>query len=153
MKLNVEQEVQALQQLSLRDLGVRYAALFGDSPRTRNKVWLVRRLAWRLQALAEGDLSERARRRAAELAHDADLRVVLPRAPRVPLPPSTTLPKAGTVLTRVYKGVTLEVQVRDDGFEWQGRRFASLSAVAQAITGAHWNGRRFFGLDRKGGTR
>src|ERR1700674_3962083 len=120
MPVNVLAEVQTLQRLSVAALRRRFAELFGESTRTTNKVWLIRRLAWRLQALAEGDLSERARRRAAELAHDADLRLLPPRAAQAgsqsfPLPsPGPTdprIPCPGTILTRPYKGTTLQVRV------------------------------------------
>jgi hypothetical protein len=67
---HVIQELARLPRLGVADLRRRYAELFGEIPRTGNKAWLAKRLAWRLQALAEGDLSERARRRAAELAQD-----------------------------------------------------------------------------------
>jgi hypothetical protein len=71
--------VAALRRYSIRELRVRYAALFGEETRTtNNKVWLVKRIAWRLQALADGDLSERARQRALELANDADVRLSAP---------------------------------------------------------------------------
>ena len=68
-------ELAALTRLGVSELRTRYAELFGEPTRTGNKTWLVRRIAWRLQALAEGELSERARRRAEELARDADLRL------------------------------------------------------------------------------
>jgi hypothetical protein len=80
MPLDVGQELAALRHLTIGELRHKYAELFGEPTRTGNKVWLVRRLIWRLQALAEGDLSERSRQRAAELAHDADLRLSPPRA-------------------------------------------------------------------------
>ena len=81
--MNVVHEVAALRRHSIRELRVRYAALFGEETRTtNNKVWLVKRIAWRLQALAEGDLSERARQRALELANDADVRLSAPRSPK-----------------------------------------------------------------------
>jgi hypothetical protein len=73
-------EVAALGRLSVPELRARFAAVFGAPTQAHNKVWLVKRLAWRLQALAEGDLSQRARQRAAELVHDADLRLSPPRA-------------------------------------------------------------------------
>ena len=57
----------------------------------------------------------------------------------------------GTVLTRDYKDRRITVTVLDDGFEFEGERFRSLSAVARAVTGSHWNGFHFFGLPRKGG--
>jgi DUF2924 family protein len=82
MPLNIECEIAALERLAVRQLQAKFAELFGEPTRVTSKAWLVKRLAWRLQALAEGDLSERARRRAAELANDADLRWLPPRSPR-----------------------------------------------------------------------
>src|SRR2546430_11540258 len=115
--------IAALQRLTMLELRARYAELFGDTTSAKNRTWLLRRVAWRLQALAEGDLSERARQRATELANDADLRITVPRAERPapalactqPLPlaprPDPRLPMPGTVLTRVYKDQTLQVEV------------------------------------------
>src|SRR5437867_7275596 len=74
----------ALQRLTMHELRVRYTALFGETTSAKNRIWLLRRVAWRLQALAEGDLSERARQRAAELASDADLRTTVPRVKTSP---------------------------------------------------------------------
>src|SRR5438874_2855399 len=68
-----------LQRLTMSQLRGRYAELFGETTAVKNRTWLLRRVAWRLQSLAEGDLSERARQRAAELANDADLRITVPR--------------------------------------------------------------------------
>jgi hypothetical protein len=79
MHVNVAKEVSALTAMSVAELRAKYVQVFGEETRAGNKVWLVRRIVWRLQALAEGDLSERARRRAAELAQDADLRLSPPR--------------------------------------------------------------------------
>jgi Protein of unknown function (DUF2924) len=171
MKVNVSQELAILQRLTMRELRGKFADLFGETTLAGNRTWLVRRILWRMQALAQGDLSERARRRAAELANDADLRLVAPPPSQPPQPTTSatqsssippaqsvqrsrnSLPPAGTVIGRVYKGQRLEVRVLTDGFEFQGSTYASLSAVAQAITGAHWNGRLFFGLNGKGGDR
>src|SRR5262245_5557212 len=79
MKLNVEKEVAALQRLTANELRERFAELFGETTNARNKGWLVRRIAWRLQAKAEGGLTERALKRADELADEADLRVTPPK--------------------------------------------------------------------------
>jgi Protein of unknown function (DUF2924) len=145
MTLNVDQEMAALRRLTMRELRERFAEVFGENTPAGNRLWLMRRILWRLQALAEGDLSERARRRAAELANDADLRTLPPALPR--LADATTKGAApGTVITRVYKGQTLQVRVLAKGFEFEGERYPSLSAVARVITGAHWNGRLFFRL-------
>jgi hypothetical protein len=156
-------ELAALRHMGVSALRGEYAELFGEPTRTGNKTWLVRRIAWRLQALAEGDLSERARRRAEELAQDADLRLTAPRD--VPATPPATpecnkpilklrsdsrVPPPGTVLTRSYKGQTLRVQVLPHGFLYAGQTYPSLSAVAKAITGSHCNGYLFFRLTGKG---
>jgi Protein of unknown function (DUF2924) len=161
MKQNLEQEVARLRQLSVAELQGRYAELFGEPTRAGHKGWLLKRLAWRLQALAEGDLSERARRRARELACEADLRLSPPRQPTTRSPglhallssavpsPDDRLPPAGTVLVRKYKGEALQVKVLPDGFAYRGETYDSLSAVAKAITGSHCNGFLFFRLGSK----
>jgi hypothetical protein len=155
------QELTNLGCLTVGQLRARYAALFGEATRVGNKPWIVKRIAWRLQALAEGDLSQRARQRALELAHDADLRLSPPKSgphalSLIPSTPSlqrrTThaarLPPPGTILHRPYKGEILQVKVLCHGLEFEGKVYRSLSAVAKAITGAHWNGHLFFQLTR-----
>jgi Protein of unknown function (DUF2924) len=164
MSLDIGRELAELKHLTIGALRQKYAALFGEPTRTGNKVWLVRRLAWRLQALAEGDLSERARQRAAELANDADLRLSPPRRAKTPASPEAgespsglrlssadgRLPPVGTVLVRPYKGRTLQVRILPDGFAYEGQVYRSLSAVAKAITGSHCSGHWFFRLIQKG---
>jgi hypothetical protein len=162
MPPHLASEMAALERLSVGELQTRFAAVFGVPTRAHNKVWLIKRLAWRLQALAEGDLSERARQRAAELVHDADLRLSPPRADTAradtPAPQETTLrlpaderlPRPGSILTRRYKGRTLQVEVLEHGFRFDGQVYRSLSAVAKAVTGSHCNGFLFFRLTTKG---
>ena len=154
MERNIVNEVAALQRLSVTQLRLRFAELFGEATAASNRTWLVKRIAWRMQALTEGDLSERARRRAAELARDADLRLNPPRRQTttttppepvtVPAPVDHRLPPPGTILTRPYKGQLVQVQVLTDGFAYAGTVYASLSAVAKVITGSHCNGFHFF---------
>jgi hypothetical protein len=159
----IGQQLAQLQRLTTPQLRTRYAELFGEHTPANNRVWLTKRIAWRLQALAEGGLSERARQRAAELANDADLRMnpPVPRRPTTPVSAQSAsrteqvatdkrLPPAGTILARKYKGETLQVQVLQQGFAYQGQVFKSLSAVAKAITGSHCNGFWFFGLGKQG---
>ena len=152
--MSIAKEVAALEQMAVKDLRLKYAELFGEPTTTGNKPWLIKRLAWRMQALAEGGLSERARQRAAELANESDLRLSPPK-PKVHIAAGTIaasvrsktpkrLPPAGTIITRPYKGRTLAVEVLDDGFAYEGERFNSLSAVAKKITGSHCNGYLFF---------
>ena len=157
MEGNIANEVATLQRLSIGQLRQRFAEVFGEATRAGNKIWLVKRIAWRLQALAEGDLSERARRRAEELARDADLRLNAPRSKSTTPPPmpeaiaapmpaavDARLPPPGTILTRPYKGQLVQVQVLTDGFAYAGSVYPSLSAVAKAVTGSHCNGFLFF---------
>ena len=153
MTNRADRDTDALRRMTVGQLQVRYAELFGEQPRSRHKEHLVRRIAWRLQALREGDLSERTRRRAAELAQDADLRLRAPRKvqaqAKVPSPARIAasdkrLPMPGTILVRQYAGQTLQVQVLERGFEYDGQFYKSLTAVAKRITGKHWNGYHFF---------
>jgi Protein of unknown function (DUF2924) len=163
MNPTIGQQLAQLQRLTTPQLRRRYAELFGEHTPANNRTWLFKRIAWRLQALAEGGLSERARQRAAELANDADLRLnpPVPRRPAKPVPvqpliptaPAAIdkrLPPAGTILTRMCKGEMLQVQVLQRGFAYNGQVFKSLSAVAKAITGSHCNGFWFFGLGQPG---
>lgn len=166
MTLNIEKELAVLNQLTTNQLHDRFAEVFGELPRSRHKTWLVKRIIWRLQAREEGDLSERARCRAMELADDANLRVTAPKIPKTTpgAEQRTTsypilqradgrLPMPGSVLTRDYKGHKLLVKVCSDGFEYQGEIYKSLTAIAKKITGTHWNGFHFFGLSNNGGSR
>ena len=159
---DVADEIAELGQMTTNELCARYQQLFGQPVRTRHKAYLIRKIAWRIQALAEGDLSERARKRAAELANDADVRVMPPRATtppplgdggqRVARTVSTAdsrLPAPGNALVRAYKGRTIRVIVREDGFDYEGQRYKTLTAVAKQVTGSHMNGFRFFKLEAR----
>jgi len=162
MALNVAKEVAAMRMMTVPELRRKYVKVFGEECRSRHKRFLIKRIIWRMQANAEGDLTERARQRAEELANDADLRVQAPRrtnmtaddgTPRasvtgtVACPTDSRLPMPGNVLTREYKGRTVRVTVLQDGrFEYEGEAYRSLSAIAKAVTGSHWNGYYFFGL-------
>ena len=79
MTMDIDRQWLALERWTTQELRQRYLDIFGEAARSHNKTWLRKRIIWRLQALAEGDLSERARQRAAELARDADLRLSSPR--------------------------------------------------------------------------
>ncbi|MCG3138849.1 MAG: hypothetical protein HJJLKODD_02718 [Phycisphaerae bacterium] len=160
MPIDVEAAVKVLSDLPVTRLRERYAEVFGEPTRSFNKQHLIKRITWRLQAIREGDLSERARRRARELANDADLRIRPPVAPtdandNTPtatspfrVKPDDRLPTAGTLLKRAYKGQMIHVRVLPQGFEFNGEVYRSLSAIAHKITGSHWNGYRFFQLPK-----
>jgi len=150
--------IEDLKNIKIPELKKRYRELFGEESKSSNKQFLFRRIAWRLQANAEGDLSERARRRAAEIADDRDLRIRAPRgfaagpeaspgiANRKQVPKDSRLPGQGTLLTRRLGDRQIVVKVLSDGFEYESRRYRSLSAIAREVTGTRWNGLLFFGL-------
>lgn len=161
--LLLRKELAALERMTVNELLEKHRIVFGEENRSRHKDFLRKRIAWRLQALAEGGLSERARKRAEELANDADIRIKMPASiPVASDAPHRTevvkfvddrdarLPQPGTVLVRKYRGQIARVTVMEHGFEFEGEIHRSLSAIAKAITGSHWNGMLFFGLTKKG---
>ena len=147
-----------LPQSKVAALQKRYRELFGEESKSSNKQFLFHRIAWRLQANAEGDLSERARHRAVEIADDRDLRLRAPkefvtRSESVPQivdrtrpPKDGRVPEPGALLTRRVGNRQIVVKVLTDGFEYESRHYRSLSAIAREITGTRWNGLLFFGL-------
>ena len=145
-----------LETMTTDQLRRKYTDVFGEETRSRSATHLRKRIAWRMQANEEGGVSERAKSRAAELANDADVRTSAPKGksatPRTRTANSSggahdpRVPISGTALTRTYKGRTITALVRDDGFEYEGTVYKSLSAIARAVTGTSWNGFTFFGL-------
>lgn len=149
-------EIAALEKLKVSELRKKYLEVFGEESRSHNKQYLFKRIAYRIQEKKHGGLSERAKKRAEELAKDAPIRrrpnlkdlpegKVKPERERDP-----RLPKPGTVLKRSHGKTEHEVKVLADGFEHKGKRYRSLSAIAREITGTSWNGFLFFGLMQRG---
>jgi hypothetical protein len=150
-----QEAIEQLRTLSIVQLQQRFHELFGEPSTSSNRDHLFRRVAWRVQARALGDLSDRARQRAAELADDADLRLRAPASfwrtwEKRPGPPARDprLPPPGTLLQRFYRQRTIQVEVLDKGFRYNGKTYPSLSAIAQHVTGTRWNGFLFFGLTK-----
>jgi hypothetical protein len=135
----IEAEIAHLRSLALDALRRRWRTVFGGTPRAGlSKNLLGRMLAWRLQEQAFGGLDRGSLSLLEGLARRAG-------SPRRRLKP-------GTVLVRDYHGQRHTVIVAGDGFEWRGTTYASLSAIARAITGTAWSGPRFFALARANGT-
>src|SRR5688572_22682169 len=134
----LRKQIEGLRHMTVGQLKEKYREVFGEESRSNHKQFLFRRIAWRIQALAEGGLSERARRRALEIANDADLRIRAPKSFDVGMPrdrrasrrlaTDPRLPAPGTVLVREYKDRSVVVKVLLDGFEYDGRIYRSLSA-------------------------
>jgi hypothetical protein len=148
---NLYIEIERLQQLRVPELQARYREVFGQECRSHHKQHLVRRIAWRLQALKYGDLSQRA----LAIANDADLRTQVPATwiygeQTEMKRKDRRLPTTGTILSRRYQGKTVTVKVLKNGFEYAGQRYRSLSSIAREATGTRWNGLLFFGLATRG---
>jgi hypothetical protein len=163
MKKTMLNEINALRQMSVAELQREWETVFGSSPTSANKQHLWKRLCWELQARAHGGLSDAATTRVDGLGQDAFDRVTSRRhrahhaVPAVAAKPELKVTRIrdrrrmspGTVLTRTYHGHEIRVVALEDGFEYDGHVFTSLSAVANAVTGAKWNGRLFFGLTQR----
>ncbi|MCA3575640.1 MAG: DUF2924 domain-containing protein [Aestuariivirga sp.] len=115
--------------------------LFDSEPPPFNRRYIESRLAYRIQELAYGGLKPETVRRLEKLGEELDGGKVAVRKR-----PANDRPVSGTRLIREYQGVEHGVTVRDQDFEYQGRPYKSLSAIARAITGTQWNGLAFFGL-------
>jgi hypothetical protein len=160
MALNIGKEITALKRMTVPELRRKYAQVFGEDTTSRHKEYLIRRIVWRLQVNQEGGLSERAKRRARDLAAGSDVRLTAPRScpvasggetstSPVEFPQDDRLPMPGAIITRRYKNRTVEVRVLPRGFEYEGEVYRTLSAVAKKVTGTHWNGYGFFRLGQR----
>jgi len=153
-----------LPRLSAPQLQAAHQEMFGAKHPIANCQYLRRKIAWHLQAAKQGGLPESVRQYAFAIARGAELRVRIAenlsrRQAAIPLEQSVTtavvqtrdtrLPMPGSLIVKKYKDRTLVVKVLDNGFEYEGRRFTSLSTIAAEITGTRWNGFAFFGLDRE----
>lgn len=135
---SVIKQIDQLNHMSMRELRKKWLDLFGTDSGRLGRAYLIRRLAYRIQELTYGGLSQEARRKLKQLAED-------PRKKK-PTKPEITNLQVGTRLLREWHGEQYEVIVKEDGFLYDGKLYRSLSAVARAITGRHCGGRRFFGL-------
>jgi hypothetical protein len=135
----IEAEIARIRSLALDALRRRWQAAFGRTPPAAlSKDLLGRMIAWRMQEQTFGGLDRESLRFLDSLARHSG-------SPRRHLKP-------GTVLVREYQGQRHTVTVAADGFDWQGTRYPSLSAIARAITGTAWSGPRFFALAQPNGT-
>ena len=142
---SVVAQLAALRKMSVVELKQRWETLFGTPAPNNSRSYLEVRLGNRIQELMLGGLSRDTRRVLDLLVKELEgknSRRAIMTDPRKPVP--------GTRLLREWDGAEHSVTVLRDGFDWQGRKFKSLSAVARAITGTQWNGYRFFGLREAG---
>ena len=158
-------DIDCLVRMTPQELQQLYIRIFGCNVPSGNSEQARRKIAWHVQAEREGGLPEPARQRALAIAKDSKLRIrvginVGRRSNGLPLEHATTthvvsdhdsrLPMPGSVIVKKYKNQTIIVRVLGSDFEYDGRRFRSLSAIAREITGTKWNGFLFFGMAKGG---
>ena len=142
MNDNIIGKVVALPTLKNDDIKKLWQELFDEPAPKKKRDYLIPRLAWRIQELAYGGLTDAAQERINRLMRSKE-----------PIKPSSNRirrPAIGTKLIREYQGVQHHVTVARNGFEYQNRTYRSLSHVAREITGTRWSGPLFFGLNRSG---
>jgi len=137
----LSQKIAALTDLTAQQLRNEWRRLYRNHPPRLSRDLLVRTIAYRMQELAYGGLSKRIQRRLRALTKELQSNgsIASDPDPRV---------RPGVGLVREWRGRTHTVVVTEDGFEYAGKTYTSLSKIAQTITGAHWSGPRFFGLNR-----
>lgn len=148
MTETVLRQIAALKQMPTADLRNRWRDLFDTEPPPYNRRFLESRLAYRIQELAYGGLKPQTVDRLEALGEQLDGGNIVLRRIR-----GDDRPVAGTRLVREWQGIEHTVTVTQDGYEWQGRPYRSLSAVARAITGTRWNGWTYFGLKNRRAVR
>ena len=162
----VQREIGRVDDMTVQQLRDRYREVFDEDTRSRNRQYLIKKIKWRIQELAEGGLSELARRKIAELAPKSPIRrrllALVPSAEAVLAAPApkpagaspiesappkhrdARLPPPGTVIRKMHNDVAHDVRIVESGAEYLGTQYGRLSGVARAITGTNWNGFLFF---------
>ena len=157
MDKSILSQISALQRKSVSDLQAEWLRLYGEPTRSRNRDYLWKRLAWRVQELAHGGLSDASKQRIDALAGENFQRARTPAAMAPGTAPDTPrprrdprLPAPGTVITKAYKGRELRVVVREDGLELDGTMHATATALAKSVTGSKSiNGNLFLGITKR----
>jgi hypothetical protein len=147
----IAQKIEALKDASLKDLQAAYSEHFPSKKVSNNRTYIWRRVAYRMQELEFGKLSAEAKTKLQALMESYDPvnnAVLKPQVAASGFLPKRDrrLPLSGTIITKVYKGTKIQVKTLDNGFEYNGKIYKSLTAIAKEITGAHWNGYLFFNL-------
>ncbi|MFH1093945.1 MAG: DUF2924 domain-containing protein [Candidatus Omnitrophota bacterium] len=152
-------EIMGHKDYTLSELKVKYKVLYGpESATPSNKVYLWRKIAYKLQELEHGGLSSQAQGKIEEFIQKYDPvnnKALRPtgntdntgsRDKPLDFARDRRLPIPGTIITKEYKDIHLEIKVLEKGFEYNKKQYRSLTAIAKEVTGAHWNGYLFFNL-------
>ena len=157
MKESVISRIMAIKDAPIKDLQKKYEEVLGKKPVSNNRVYLWRRIAYRMQEIEFGGLPDEAQAKIQELIKEHDPINAIATRPESTSGQEATikkkkplrdrrLPIPGTIITKSYKGIKIEVKTLEKGFEYKNVVYKSLTAIAKEITGAHWNGFLFFNL-------
>jgi len=156
MEKAINAKIEALKDKTIAELQQQFEALFdGQKASSDNKVYLIRRIAYQLQESEYGGLSQKAQKKLKELMAIYDPINNKALRPNITVETQARvkargrdrrLPIPGSVILKEYKNMNIQVKVLTNGFEYNGKIYKTLSAIAEEITGAHWNGYHFFNL-------
>lgn len=149
-EMQMQAQLDDLESLDMKELRARWRELFDIPPPPYSKALMVGRIGYRIQELVRGGLAEWAKEELAACVPEGSIDTDAGTVQRMRRRKHREGLAVGTRLVREFDGERHEVVVTRQGFEWQGRAFRSLSAVAREITGTNWNGPKFFGLRRGG---
>ena len=163
---NIKAEINLLFNMSVNELRAKYREVLGYNMNSRNKDFLLKKIAWKIQANIFGDISDELKKRAIDSVDFSRLRVrnTTPTNRTTPLSPTISmsgnfsferpvnlsrdrrLPMVGCILAKNYNGRKIAVKVLEKGFEFENEHYSSLSGIARKVTGTNWNGFKFFDL-------
>ncbi len=151
MKEDILTRILDLKTASLPELQKEYSALYGSKKTpSGNRAYLWQKITYRIQELEYGAMPQEALDKVKELAQEYDPinnKASRPdTAKRQHLSRDQRLPMPGTIITKEYKAITVEVKVLEKGFEYKSKVYKSLTAIAKEVTGCHWNGYLFFNM-------
>jgi hypothetical protein len=148
-RTSVLRQLAALQKMKLPELQEKWRDLYGTEPPDFSRKFIQKRLAYRIQELFYGRLSQEAKNKLAKLAENDPVAMLQEKNTAVKAPNQTGKVCAGTRFVREWNGTKYEVIAKEKGFEFNGKMYRSLSAIATEITGARWSGNLFFGLRKR----
>ena len=154
MEDGVLSQILMLKEMKSDKLLAKYGQVFdGEKPGVSNAEYLRKKIAYRLQEIAHGELSDAAKTRLEQLITVYDpinnrllRKVKNPNGSKAETSRDRRLPIPGSMITKIYKGNAIKVKVLEKGFEYDGKHYRTLSQVANVVTGDHWNGYLFFNL-------
>ncbi len=156
--LQIKLTIQSLMVMRIDELRAKFFELYQYQSNSCNRNFLERKIAWKIQAIHFGDISESSRNTAHEIAKQTALSTrkihqskgvsldMLGKVVNVNLSRDSRLPLPGAIITKIHNGKQLVVKVLEKGFEFEDKKYKSLSAIAREVMGSNWNGYKFFGL-------